>query len=276
MKNLPDIAESLLPIVACAGESVMHVYDGRFTVARKVDDSPLTLADLESQRVIIAGLKDLTPEIPILSEESAQAPWSERRTWRELWVVDPLDGTREFVKRNGEFTINIALVVEHEPLLGIVAAPAKGLLYWGAAGVGAFSRHQGAQQTQIRVAPPPATRTPEAPVPAAPMPAAPIRVVGSRSHLSPQTAAYLARLGPHEMTPIGSSLKFCLIAEGKADLYPRFGPTSEWDTAAGQALLEAAGGHVTRIDGHRLRYNCRESLINGDFVAFSHPSVLPA
>jgi 3'(2'), 5'-bisphosphate nucleotidase len=275
MRNLPDIAESLLPIVARAGESVMHVYDGRFTVAHKVDNSPLTLADLESQRVIIAGLKDLTPEIPILSEESAQAPWSERRTWRELWVVDPLDGTREFVKRNGEFTINIALVVEHEPLLGIVAAPAKGLLYWGAAGVGAFSRHQGAQQTQIRVAPPPAARTPAAPTPAAPTPATPIRVVGSRSHLSPQTAEYLARLGPHVMTAIGSSLKFCLIAEGKAELYPRFGPTSEWDTAAGQALLEAAGGHVTRIDGHRLRYNCRESLINGDFVAFSHRSVLP-
>ncbi len=253
----------------------MHVYDGRFTVAHKVDNSPLTLADLESQRVIIAGLESLTPEIPILSEESAQAPWSERRTWRELWVVDPLDGTREFVKRNGEFTINIALVVEHEPLLGIVAAPAKGLLYWGAAGVGAFSRHQGAQQTQIRVAPPAAARPPAAPMQAAPMQAAPIRVVGSRSHLSPQTVEYLARLGPHGVTAIGSSLKFCLIAEGKADLYPRFGPTSEWDTAAGQALLEAAGGHVTRIDGHRLRYNCRESLINGDFVAFSHPSVLP-
>ncbi len=174
-------------------------------------------------------------------------------------MVDPLDGTREFVKRNGEFTVNIALVVEHEPVLGIVAAPALGLLYWGAAGVGAFSRHDKSSQISIHVS----------------APQDPLRVVGSRSHASPATAGYLARLAPHVMTGIGSSLKFCLLAEGKADLYPRFGPTSEWDTAAGQALLEAAGGHVTRLDGHRLRYNCRESVINGDFLAFSDSSVLP-
>jgi 3'(2'), 5'-bisphosphate nucleotidase len=258
MRNLPAIAEALLPIVAQAGAAIMAVYDGGFAVQHKLDDSPLTLADLESQRVINDALRRLWPDIPILSEEAAQAQWAERRKWRELWVVDPLDGTREFVKRNGEFTINIALVVEHEPLLGVVAAPAQGLLYWGAAGVGAF-RQRGSQRTQIQVAPP----------------TAPIRVVGSRSHLSPQTAAYLSRLGPHAMTGVGSSLKFCLIAEGNAELYPRLGPTSEWDTAAGQAVLEAAGGQVTRMDGHRLRYNCRESLINGDFVAFSHPSVLP-
>jgi 3'(2'), 5'-bisphosphate nucleotidase len=253
------MTESLLPTVARAGAAIMRVYDSGITVQRKHDDSPLTLADLESQRIIMEGLERQWPDIPILSEESAQAPWAERRKWRELWVVDPLDGTREFIKRNGEFTINIALIVEHEPLLGVVAAPAQELLFWGAAGVGAFSLRDGSAATPIHVAPP----------------AVPIRVVGSRSHGSPQTAAYLERLGPHVMTGIGSSLKFCLLAEGKAELYPRFGPTSEWDTAAGQALLEAAGGHVTRMDGHRLRYNCRESLINGDFLAFSHPSVLP-
>jgi 3'(2'), 5'-bisphosphate nucleotidase len=174
-------------------------------------------------------------------------------------VVDPLDGTREFVKRNGEFTVNIALVVNHEPVLGVVAAPALGRLYWGAAGVGAFSRRGGEDEIPIKVAPP----------------QDPLRIVGSRSHPSPETAVYLARLGAHTMTNIGSSLKFCLVAEGTADLYPRFGPTSEWDTAAGQALLEAAGGHVTRTDGHRMRYNCRESVLNGDFLAFSNPSVLP-
>ncbi len=259
MRDLPALVDDLLPIVARAGEAIMRVYDAGFTVQHKPDNSPLTLADLESQRVIIEGLKRLTPNIPILSEESAQAPWSERRGWGELWVVDPLDGTREFVKRNGEFTINIALVVEHEPLMGVVSAPAQRLLYWGAAGTGAFSRHEGAAQTPIRVAPP----------------AVPIRVVRSRSHASPQTAAYLARLEPHVTMGIGSSLKFGLIAEGSAEIYPRFGPTSEWDTAAGQALLEAAGGHVTRMDGHRLRYNCRESLLNDSFVAFSDPSVLP-
>jgi 3'(2'), 5'-bisphosphate nucleotidase len=261
MRDLPALASALMPVAASAGAAIMRVYqDEGFAVQRKEDNSPLTLADLESQRVIIEGLTRLTPDIPILSEESAQAPWSERRAWRELWVVDPLDGTREFVKRNGEFTVNIALVQEHEPVLGIVSAPALGLLYWGARGTGAFSRHRGATQRPIAVSPP----------------HSPIRVIGSRSHMSPQTADYLARLGPHEMSAIGSSLKFCWVAEGRAELYPRFGPTSEWDTAAGQALLEAAGGHVTRLDGHRLRYNCRESLINGDFLAYSDRSVLPA
>jgi 3'(2'), 5'-bisphosphate nucleotidase len=259
MRDLRALAQALMPIVANAGAAIMRVYDAGFTVQHKEDDSPLTLADLESQRVIIAGLNEVTPDIPILSEESAQAPWAERQTWRELWVVDPLDGTREFVKRNGEFTINIALIQEHEPVLGVVAAPAQELLYWGASGVGAFSHHRGAAQVPIHVS----------------APHSPLRVVGSRSHLSAETADFLTRLGPHEMTGIGSSLKFCRVAEGNADLYPRFGPTSEWDTAAGQALLEAAGGHVTRLDGHRLRYNCRDSVINGDFLAFSDPGVLP-
>jgi len=259
MRNLIDLAHALMPTVASAGRAVMQIYDGAFAVEHKADDSPLTLADLESQRIILEGLRRLTPEVPVLSEESAQAPWDERRRWRELWVVDPLDGTREFVKRNGEFTINIALIVEHEPVLGLVAAPAQGLLYWGAAGAGAFARHRNAPAMRLHTA----------------APAAPLRVVGSRSHPSPATAHYLARLGPHVMTGVGSSLKFCLIAEGKAELYPRFGPTSEWDTAAGQAVLEAAGGQVTRLNRERLLYNCRASLINGDFIAFSDPTVLP-
>jgi 3'(2'), 5'-bisphosphate nucleotidase len=258
MRDLHVLARALKPVAERAGAAIMRVYDGAFAVQRKEDNSPLTLADLESQHVIIEALTALTPGVPILSEESAQAPWAERRTWRELWVVDPLDGTREFVKRNGEFTVNIALVEDHEPVLGLVSAPALGLLYWGALGVGAFSQARGAAELPIHVA----------------APHSPLKVVGSRSHASPETAGYLARLKPHELTGIGSSLKFCWLAEGKADLYPRFGPTSEWDTAAGQALLEAAGGHVTRLDGHRLRYNCRESLINGDFLAYGDPSVL--
>lgn len=259
MRDLTSLAKALMPIVERAGAAIMQIYDGAFAVQHKDDDSPLTLADLESQRVIIDGLKRLTPEIPILSEESAAAPWAERRTWQELWVVDPLDGTREFVKRNGEFTINIALIVQHEAVLGVVSAPAQNLVYWGAARHGAFMRAHGSEARAIHVAP--AQR--------------PLRVLGSRSHASAQTAAYLARLGPHVVSGMGSSLKFCLLAQGKAELYVRFGATSEWDTAAGQAVLEAAGGHVTRMDGHRLRYNCRESLINGDFVAFSDASVLP-
>jgi 3'(2'), 5'-bisphosphate nucleotidase len=260
MQDLASLAEALMPIVGRASAAIMQIYDGAFAVQRKDDNSPLTLADLESQRVIIEGLKRITPGIPILSEESAAAPWAERQTWRELWVVDPLDGTREFVKRNGEFTINIALILQHEAVLGVVCAPAQKLIYWGIAGHGAFARARDGETRAIH------TATPQQPV----------RVLGSRSHASPQTAAYLARLGPHVASSVGSSLKFCLLAEGRAELYVRFGATSEWDTAAGQAVLEAAGGHVTRMDGHRLRYNCRESLINGDFVAFSDPKVLPA
>jgi 3'(2'), 5'-bisphosphate nucleotidase len=260
MQDLAGLAESLMPIVERASAAIMQIYDGAFAVQRKDDNSPLTLADLESQRLIIEGLKRITPGIPILSEESAAAPWEERQSWRELWVVDPLDGTREFVKRNGEFTINIALIVEHEPLLGLVCAPAQKLTYWGIAGRGAFARARDGAPRTIHTA----------------SPERPLRILGSRSHQSPQTAAYLARLGPHVVSGVGSSLKFCLLAEGKAELYVRFGATSEWDTAAGQAVLEAAGGYVTRMDGHRLRYNCRESLINGDFIAFSDPTVLPA
>src|ERR1700721_56273 len=196
MRDLASLARALMPIVERASTAIMQIYDGAFAVQRKDDNSPLTLADLESQRVIIEGLKRLTPEIPILSEESAAAPWTERQTWRELWVVDPLDGTREFVKRNGEFTINIALVVQHEPVLGVVAAPAQGLLFWGASGVGAFSHPRGGAQVPIHVS----------------EPHHPLRVVGSRSHAHAATAGYLARLGLHVMRGIGSSLKFCLVA----------------------------------------------------------------
>src|SRR5271167_3545538 len=164
MQDLHALSKALLPIAARAGAAIMQVYGMGFTVQRKEDDSPLTAADLESQRIILEGLTQLTPGIPILAEESAEVPWSERRTWRELWVVDPLDGTREFVKRNGEFTVNIALVVEHEPVLGLVAAPALGLNFWGAAGVGAFSLGAGGEQRRIHTAPP----------------RRPLRVVGSR------------------------------------------------------------------------------------------------
>ena len=239
MKDLHALSIALMPIVARAAAAIMKIYDGEFAVQRKSDDSPLTHADLESQRVILEGLAGLTPAIPVLSEESAEVPWAERSGWQDLWVVDPLDGTREFVKRNGEFTINIALVSQHEPVLGIVAAPVHDLVYWGVKGIGAFRRRGAQAPSAIQVAPI----------------GQPLRVVGSRSHASAETAAFLQRVGPHVLTGIGSSLKFCLVAEGSADLYPRFGPTSEWDTAAGQAVLESAGGGVTRLDGHRLRYN---------------------
>jgi 3'(2'), 5'-bisphosphate nucleotidase len=258
MNGAPDFARQIGDIARAAGDAILSIYHSDFAVETKADASPLTAADLAAQQVIMTGLAALDPVLPVLSEEAKTLAWSERRQWSRYWLVDPLDGTREFVKRNGEFTVNIALIVEHEPVLGVVAAPAQGLLYWGAVGVGAFSHHRGSEQLPIHISPP----------------GNPLRVVGSRSHASVETTEYLEGVKPHVITGIGSSLKFCLVAEGKADLYPRFGPTSEWDTAAGQALLEAAGGHVTRLDGHRLRYNCRETLVNGDFLAFGHPGVL--
>ena len=232
MHDFKALIDSLLPVIARAGQAIMTIYDGDFAVQKKADNSPLTLADLESQHIILQALSQLTPQIPVLSEESVQVPWSQRRSWAELWVVDPLDGTREFVKRNGEFTVNLALIVDHEPVLGIIGVPAQHLLFWGATGIGAFVQRPGSQAERIQ--------TSEA--------GNPVRVAGSRSHTTPQTAQYLRKLGDFELQSVGSSLKFCLIAQGKADLYPRFGPTSEWDTAAGQAILEAAGGQVTRMD----------------------------
>lgn len=260
MRDLDALTQALLPVAAAAGAAIMDIYDGEFAVQRKQDNSPLTLADLESQRIILEALRTLTPGLPVLAEELANAPWAERRHWREVWVVDPLDGTREFVKRNGEFTVNIALVIDHEPVLGCIGVPARRQLYWGVRGAGAFRRDPDGTTRRLQVS----------------APGERVRVAGSRSHTTPQTARFLQRLGEHTLLPVGSSIKFCLIAQGDADLYPRFGPTSEWDTAAGQALLEAAGGHVTRMDGHRLRYNCRESLENGDFIAFNHAGILPA
>ncbi|HMK86009.1 MAG TPA: 3'(2'),5'-bisphosphate nucleotidase CysQ [Steroidobacteraceae bacterium] len=260
MSEVRALAEALLPVAARASTTIMTIYERGFTARRKADGSPVTQADLESQRIILDGLARLTPHVPILSEESAQVPWPERRTWRQLWIVDPLDGTREFIEGNGEFTINIALVVDQEPSLGVVAVPAQARLYWGALGLGAFRREADGEVSSLRAA----------------APARPLRVVASRSHATAQTWSYLDRFQPYELTRLGSSLKFCWLAEGKADFYPRFGPTSEWDTAAGQAVLEGAGGSVTSLDGGRLRYNCRKSLINADFLAFTDPGVLNA
>src|ERR1700691_3472358 len=240
MRDLPALASALMPIVALAGAAIMRVYqDEGFAVQRKEDDSPLTLADLESQRVIIEGLERITPDIPILSEESAQAPWSERRTWRELWVVDPLDGTREFVKRNGEFTVNIALVEAFEPVLGVVYAPARAVLYGAARGCGAFRRAANGERTAIHAC----SKAP-----------ARLRVLGSRSHGDAVLDRMLARLGEQERLHVGSALKFGLLAEGSGDLYVRRGPTWEWDTAAGQAVVLEGGGCVVDLSGVALSY----------------------
>jgi 3'(2'), 5'-bisphosphate nucleotidase len=251
-----DLNQLLVEVTALAreaGRAILDVYASSFSVQEKEDHSPLTQADLRSEKLILAGLKRMTPEIPVLSEESAQAPYATRRSWGRLWVVDPLDGTKEFVQRNGEFTVNIALVDNQRPVLGIVHAPVLERTYYACEGVGAFRSDASASGRTIR---------------AAKRGAGPVRVVGSRSHRGSSLDAFLAGVGPHELVEVGSSLKLCLVADGQADVYPRLGPTSEWDTAAGQCVLEQAGGHVLKLDGEPLEYN-RENTLNPSFVGFA-------
>jgi 3'(2'), 5'-bisphosphate nucleotidase len=221
----------------------------------KADESPLTAADLAAHQIITAGLARLTPEWPVVSEEGAHLPYAERAHWRRFWLVDPLDGTREFLSGNGEYTVNIALIQDGAPLLGVVYVPATGLGYSGIVGVGAW-RSRGSPETLEAIAV--AGRGREA---------TPLRVVGSRSHRGQSLDRLLERIGPHEFVPMGSSLKFCVLAEGGADVYPRLGPTSGWDTAAGDAVLRGAGGRVLRLDGAPLDYNRGEGWLNPDFVA---------
>ena len=250
------LREGVIGIAQAAGRAILEIYLTGFEVARKDDDSPLTQADLVAHRRILDGLRRLTPDIPVLSEESAPADIAARRRWPRLWLVDPLDGTREFIKRNGEFTVNIALVEGDTAVFGVVHQPVSGRLWHGGAH-GAWAR-DGALDLAVRVAEP----SPR-----------PLRVAASRSHRDARTQAFLEALGEVEPVACGSSLKFCRIAEGAIDLYPRFGPTSEWDTAAGQAILEAAGGAVTDLHGRPLRYNRRDSLLNGDFMAWGDPAL---
>ncbi|HVY63212.1 MAG TPA: 3'(2'),5'-bisphosphate nucleotidase CysQ [Gammaproteobacteria bacterium] len=236
-----------------AGKAILEVYGGEFAVTFKADRSPLTEADERAHAIIDRGLKALAPDVPVLSEEMDPKLRAERRSWRKFWLVDPLDGTKEFLKRNGEFTVNIALVEGHLSVLGVVLAPALDRLYFGALGLGAWRQDGDSLPEPIH-----AQRKAQNPP----------RVVGSRSHETGALADYLAALGPHTVTPMGSSLKICLIAEGAADLYPRLGPTSEWDTAAAQAILESAGGRMIDPAGQPLRYNSKDDLLNPHFLAF--------
>jgi 3'(2'), 5'-bisphosphate nucleotidase len=261
----PEVREGVIAIAREAASRILAVYDTAFEVVRKQDASPLTEADLAAHRCIVDGLSALTPDIPVLSEEAAHlVAVDERRAWPRLWLVDPLDGTREFVKRNGEFSVNIALVDEGVAVFGVIQQPVTGVLWHGAPGAGAFRRdakpsHGGdAEDAPIRCRQPAAT---------------PLRVAASRSHRDVRTEAFIARIGDVEPVAQGSSLKFCRLAEGGMDAYPRFGPTSEWDTAAGQAILEAAGGIVVDPRGRPLRYNRRDTLLNGDFIALGDPAL---
>lgn len=254
------------PVIAlaeAAGRAIMAVYAAEFAVESKDDRSPLTDADLASHRLLVAGLEALTPDIPVLSEESAALDPAVRRSWPRLWLVDPLDGTREFVKKNGEFCVCIALVERGTPVLGVVHSPVSGVTWSAAAGEGAWRREAGADDVALGAQQP--SREAQDGVG--------LRVAASRSHLDARTAALLERLPRPERVTMGSALKFGLLAEGRLDLYPRFGPTFEWDTAAGQCLVEAVGGAVLDLDGRPLRYNQRDTLLNGDFLALRDPAL---
>ena len=254
----PRIRDGVIAVARTAAAEILKVYDSEFDVVRKDDASPLTEADLASHRCILDGLHALTPDVPVLSEESTGIAAAERRGWHRLWIVDPLDGTREFVKRNGEFTVNIALVEDGVATFGVVLAPVTGVLWHGGARWGAFRQERDGTENAARV------RAPAF---------APLRVAASRSHRDARTATFIERMGEVEPVGLGSSLKFCAVADGGIDVYPRFGPTSEWDTAAAQAVLEGAGGAVLDLQGRPFRYNQRETILNGEFVALGDVSL---
>lgn len=256
--DLQNLLAAVRSIARSAGAAIIEVYQrleqpGTVAIERKADASPLTEADLAAHRVIVDGLRALTPDWPVLSEEDADVPLAERSGWSRFWLVDPLDGTKEFLSRNDEFTVNIALVENHRPILGVVHVPVTGIDYFAIASAGAWKAENPDESgSRIRVAP---------------RSRAPIRVIGSRSHASARLTDALHALGSHELVSMGSSLKFCVLAEGAADVYPRIGPTSEWDTAAAHAIVRGAGGDVVRLDGSPLEYNRGSGWLNPDFIA---------
>lgn len=249
------LLDPVIEIAIEAGKQILAIYGTKkITVERKEDCSPLTEADLVSHRTILQGLKALLPGVPVLSEESQEIPFAERCTWQRYWLVDPLDGTREFIKGNGEFTVNIALIENHQPILGVIYVPVMKTLYYASRGRGAYKRLAREKAIILKVRP---------------WAGGSVRVAGSRSHANEYLKAFLDKVNDYTLVSLGSSLKFCLVAEGKADIYPRFGSTSEWDSGAAQCVVEEAGGAVVSLASVPLRYNTKESLINPSFLAIA-------
>ena len=248
-----DLLPMLIMLCRSTGNRITEIYNGKFEIERKSDMTPVTCADMAAHCAITAGLEMLLPNIPILSEEDADIPFEERRQWQRYWLIDPIDGTREFINRTGEFTINIALIDNNQPILGIVYAPVIEVCYYASRGNGAYKLINGQQPLPLSIRPCDNSNT---------------IVVGGRSGTTPQFESYVGKIPSPQVINIGSSLKSCMIAEGGADIYPRFGPTSEWDTAAAQCVLEEAGGLITNTQLQPLRYNTKPSLLNPDFLAF--------
>ncbi len=249
--NLADLLPDIVALADEAGAVIMDHYRGEIEIKTKADSSPVTAADEAGEAVILAGLAKLAPEIPVVAEEKVAAGDIPDLDAGPFWLVDPLDGTKEFINKNGEFTVNIALIDKDGPALGVVLAPAREKAWWGTRGEGAHLRDETGAVTKIQVRSKPASG---------------LTAVASRSHSDEKTEKYLDEVGATERISAGSSLKFCLVAEGKADLYPRFGPTMEWDVAAGHAVLVAAGGEVTTLDGAPFLYR-KPDFRNTGFIA---------
>ncbi len=260
--QLETLLESVLRIAEGAGDKILEVYErDDFETRIKSDNSPLTAADMASHHHIVDALTALTPEIPVLSEESKAVPFAERAAWQRYWLVDPLDGTKEFVARNGEFTVNIALIEGHKAILGVVGVPARNQAYCAAKGLGAWRIDNG-ERKAIRVRSVPERDGNHH-----------FTVVASRRSGLDKVEQLVADLPGYELTNIGSALKICLVAEGEADLYPRLAPTSEWDTAAAQAVVEEAGGLLTDTDFKPLQYNTKDSILNPHFLVLGDPDL---
>jgi 3'(2'), 5'-bisphosphate nucleotidase len=256
--DLKTLCEQCIEIAREAGNRILDIYNSNeYGIEEKDDKSPLTDADLVAHNTILKHLSALTPDIPILSEESTKLPFEKRQTWDTYWLVDPLDGTREFIKHNGEFTVNIALIQNHKSIIGVIHVPVLDVDYFGWKGGGSFKIESKGETQPIRVRNQAGKK---------------LVVAGSRSHGSQQMQAYMKNLGDSDLLCMGSSLKFCLVAEGLADLYPRLGPTSEWDTAAAHCIVEQAGGYVTKTDMSPLDYNTKDSLLNPFFFVFGDNS----
>lgn len=256
--NLGGLLDQANAIARAAGSEIMAVYAHDFAVLEKADKSPLTKADTAAHELIVQRLKRLEPELPILSEE-AVGDFCVDKNFGCYWLVDPLDGTKEFIKRNDEFTVNIALIKDGQAVLGVVYAPALNIAYLAVEGMGAFREEAGGRRVPIHVT--------------EHMEGTPWRVVGSRSHAENSLVLLLQKLGSHELISMGSSLKFCLIAEGNADVYPRLGPTSLWDTAAAQCVVEQAGGSVLQLSGEPITYVDPSGILNPFFVAHGESAV---
>ena len=248
-----SLIEQLKEISKEAGKAILEIYNTNFDYQIKEDLSPLTKADTISHNIICERLKVLTPDIPILSEESCNIPFSIRSQWSQYWLIDPLDGTKEFIKKNDEFTVNIALIENNNPIIGLIHNPVLNTTYWGSE-LGTFLSKKNSNPQKIAVQKSQLIKS---------------RIICSRSHKSEELEVYLRSIGKHQIIHAGSSLKFCSIASGESDIYPRFNPTSEWDTAAGQCIVESAGGTIKTLDGERMQYNKKKSLINPGFICYS-------